>query len=51
MSISTSFRMLTGSINYYNMEKDLSISHEVASGFDIYDPKTGEITFIDGESC
>lgn len=37
--------------NHNGANKDLTLTYESANGFDIYDPNTGEITTITGNSC
>lgn len=37
--------------NSHDLEKSLTLTYKGARGFDIYDPETGEITFVEGESA
>lgn len=38
-------------LNNYDMKKNLTVTYEGATGFDIYDPYTGTITSVEGDSC
>ena len=36
--------------NYNDVEKELTLTYEGINGFDIYDPRTGEITSVEGST-
>lgn len=38
-------------VNNHDLEKNLTVSYEGAKGFDIYDPETGKITSVSGDTA